>query len=109
MKTYNFQQRFANEAFIEVSGYGLEELGIPTDGTIETDAYLQTLHPSIYAAGDAAGPFQFTHTAAHQAWYAAVNGLFGDLRRFRADYRVIPRVTFTDPVFAGGRRLKNRS
>jgi len=83
-------------------GYGLEELGIPTtkDRTVETNAYLQTLYPNIYACGDVAGPFQFTHTAAHQAWYAAVNALFGSFRRFRADYSVIPWATFTDPEVA---------
>jgi pyruvate/2-oxoglutarate dehydrogenase complex dihydrolipoamide dehydrogenase (E3) component/uncharacterized membrane protein YdjX (TVP38/TMEM64 family) len=83
-------------------GYGLEELGIPTTraGTVETNEYLQTLYPNIYACGDVAGPFQFTHTAAHQAWYASVNALFGSLRRFRADYSVIPWATFTDPEVA---------
>ena len=83
-------------------GYGLEELGIPTTRTrtVETNEYLQTLYPNIYACGDVAGPFQFTHTAAHQAWYAAVNALFGSLRRFRADYSVIPWATFTDPEVA---------
>ena len=85
-----------------VTGYGLEELGIPLTPrkTIETNAYLQTLYPNIYAVGDVAGPFQFTHTAAHQAWYAAVNALFGRFRRFKADYRVIPWATFTDPEVA---------
>jgi len=85
-----------------VKGYGLEELGIPLTArkTIQTNAYLQTLYPNIYAVGDVAGPFQFTHTAAHQAWYAAVNALFGRLRRFKADYRVIPWATFTDPEVA---------
>jgi len=85
-----------------VTGYGLEELGIPLTPrkTIETDAYLQTLYPNIYAVGDVAGPYQFTHTAAHQAWYAAVNALFGRFRRFKADYRVIPWATFTDPEVA---------
>ncbi len=58
-------------------GYGLEELGIPAQRTIETNEYLQTIYPNIYACGDVAGPFQFTHTASHQAWYAAVNALFG--------------------------------
>ena len=83
-------------------GYGLEELGIPTSKarTVETNEYLQTLYPNIYACGDVAGPFQFTHTAAHQAWYAAVNALFGSFRRFRADYSVIPWATFTDPEVA---------
>ena len=83
-----------------LQGYGLEELGIPTDRTVETNEYLQTLYPNIYAAGDVAGPYQFTHVAAHQAWYAAVNALFGDLRRFRADYSVIPWTTFIDPEVA---------
>ncbi|WP_434110420.1 FAD-dependent oxidoreductase [Methylocaldum sp. GT1TLB] len=83
-------------------GYGLEELGIETTKarTVETDEFLQTLYPNIYACGDVAGPFQFTHTASHQAWYAAVNALFGDFRKFRADYRVIPWATFTDPEVA---------
>ena len=84
-----------------LQGYGLEELGIPCGRTIDTNASLQTLFPNIYAAGDVAGPWQFTHTAAHQAWYAAVNALFGPFRRFRVDGRVIPRTTFTDPEVAG--------
>jgi pyruvate/2-oxoglutarate dehydrogenase complex dihydrolipoamide dehydrogenase (E3) component/uncharacterized membrane protein YdjX (TVP38/TMEM64 family) len=84
------------------AGYGLEELGVPLTKarTVETNAYLQTLYPNIYACGDVAGPYQFTHTASHQAWYAAVNALFGGLRRFRADYSVIPWATFTDPEVA---------
>jgi pyruvate/2-oxoglutarate dehydrogenase complex dihydrolipoamide dehydrogenase (E3) component/uncharacterized membrane protein YdjX (TVP38/TMEM64 family) len=85
-----------------VAGFGLEELGIPLTPkkTIATDAYLQTLYPNIYAVGDVAGPYQFTHTAAHQAWYAAVNALFGRFKRFKADYSVIPWATFTDPEVA---------
>jgi len=84
------------------AGYGLEELGIPVTKarTVETDAYLQTVYPNIYACGDVAGPYQFTHTASHQAWYAAVNALFGGLKKFRADYSVIPWATFTDPEVA---------
>jgi pyruvate/2-oxoglutarate dehydrogenase complex dihydrolipoamide dehydrogenase (E3) component len=84
------------------SGYGLEELGIGTTGarTVETNEYLQTLYSNIYACGDVAGPYQFTHTASHQAWYAAVNALFGGLRKFRVDYSVIPAATFTDPEVA---------
>lgn len=83
-------------------GFGLEELGIPvsSNGTIETNAWLQTIYPNIYACGDVAGPYQFTHTAAHQAWYASVNALFGDFKRFKADYSVIPWATFTDPEVA---------
>ena len=83
-----------------LTGYGLEELGIPTGRTIATNAYLQTRYPNIYAVGDVAGPYQFTHTAAHQAWYAAVNALFSGFKRFKADYRVIPWVTFTSPEVA---------
>jgi pyruvate/2-oxoglutarate dehydrogenase complex dihydrolipoamide dehydrogenase (E3) component/uncharacterized membrane protein YdjX (TVP38/TMEM64 family) len=83
-----------------LTGYGLEELGIRTDRTVETNEYLQTLYPNIFAAGDVAGPYQFTHVAAHQAWYATVNALFGGLRSFKADYRVIPAATFLDPEIA---------
>ena len=83
-----------------LQGYGLEELGIPTHRTVQTNEYLQTIYPNIYAAGDVAGPFQFTHTAAHQAWYAAVNALFGEWKLFKADYSVIPWATFIDPEVA---------
>ena len=81
-------------------GYGLEELGIETGRTIATNDFLQTKYPNIYAAGDVAGPFQFTHTAAHQAWYAAVNALFDPFKKFRADYSVIPWATFVEPEVA---------
>lgn len=83
-----------------LTGYGLEELGIPTERTVLTNDYLETVFPNIYAAGDLAGPYQFTHVAAHQAWYASVNALFGQFKRFKVDYRVIPRVTFVDPEIA---------
>ena len=83
-----------------LQGYGLENLGIPTHDTVETNEYLQTLYPNIYAAGDVAGPFQFTHTAAHQAWTATVNALFGEWKLFKADCSVIPRATFVDPEVA---------
>lgn len=83
-----------------LTGFGLEDLGITTDRTVVTNDWLETLIPNIFAAGDAAGPYQFTHTAAHQAWYATVNALFAPLRRIRADYRVIPATTFTDPEVA---------
>ena len=84
------------------SGFGLEELGVrlTPQRTIETNEFLQTNFPNVYACGDVAGPFQFTHTAAHQAWYASVNALFGVFRRFKADYSVIPFATFTDPEVA---------
>jgi len=83
-----------------LKGYGLEELGIRAERTVGTNAYLQTNYPNIYAAGDVAGPFQFTHTAAHQAWYAAVNALFDPLKKFKADYTVIPWATFVEPEVA---------
>ena len=83
-----------------LKGFGLEELGIPVQRTVTTNDYLETLYPNIYAAGDVAGPYQFTHTAAHQAWYAAVNALFGDFKRFKVDYSVIPWATFIEPEVA---------
>ena len=83
-----------------LKGYGLEELGIETDSTVVTDDTLATRYPNIFAAGDVSGPYQFTHTASHQAWYASVNALFGHLRTFKADYRVIPHATFIDPEIA---------
>ncbi len=83
-----------------LTGFGLEDLGIQFDRTIETDEYLQTLMPNIFAAGDVVGPYQFTHVAAHQAWYAAVNALFGTFKKFKVDYRVIPWTTFIDPEVA---------
>ncbi|MGE3597017.1 MAG: FAD-dependent oxidoreductase [Dehalococcoidia bacterium] len=83
-----------------LTGYGLETLGIPTGGTIDVNEYLQTRFPNIYAAGDVAGPYQFTHTAAHQAWYATVNALFSPFRKFRTDYSVIPWATFVEPEVA---------
>ncbi|MCP3664327.1 MAG: FAD-dependent oxidoreductase [Gammaproteobacteria bacterium] len=81
------------------TGFGLEELGVRISDrrTIETNEFLQTNFPNIYACGDVAGPYQFTHTAAHQAWYASVNALFGKFKKFKVDYSVIPFATFTDP------------
>jgi pyruvate/2-oxoglutarate dehydrogenase complex dihydrolipoamide dehydrogenase (E3) component/uncharacterized membrane protein YdjX (TVP38/TMEM64 family) len=85
-----------------VAGFGLEELGVDvTPGKpLPVDEFLQTRFPNIHACGDVVGPYQFTHVSAHQAWYAAVNALFGRFRRFKADYRVIPRATFTEPEIA---------
>jgi pyruvate/2-oxoglutarate dehydrogenase complex dihydrolipoamide dehydrogenase (E3) component/uncharacterized membrane protein YdjX (TVP38/TMEM64 family) len=83
-----------------LTGFGLEELGIPTQKNVVTNEYLETLYPNIFAAGDVAGPYQFTHVASHQAWYAAVNALFGRFKKFKADYRVIPWTTFIDPEIA---------
>ncbi len=81
-------------------GFGLETLGVTIDRTVTVNELLQTNFPNIYAAGDVAGPYQFTHTAAHQAWYAAVNALFSGYKSFKVDYRVIPWATFTDPEVA---------
>ncbi len=83
-------------------GYGFDSLELETrrNGTLEVNEFMQTKYPNIYACGDVTGPFQFTHVAAHQAWYAAVNALFSPLKRFKADYRVIPWTTFIDPEVA---------
>jgi dihydrolipoamide dehydrogenase len=85
-----------------VEGFGLEELGVALGerGTVGVDGMLRTNFPNIYACGDVAGPYQFTHVASHQAWYAAVNGLLAPFWSFRADYRVIPWAIFTDPEVA---------
>ncbi|SIN88135.1 FAD-dependent oxidoreductase [Salinivibrio sp. ES.052] len=83
-------------------GFGLESLGVPLTerGNIQVNDYLQTHYPNIYAVGDVAGPFQLTHASAHQAWYATVNALFGQFKRFRADYTVMPAATYTSPEVA---------
>ncbi len=86
-----------------VNGFGLEEIGVELSerGTVATDDFLRTTNfPNIYACGDVAGPFQFTHTASHQAWYVSVNALFSPFKKFKADYRLIPWCTFTDPEVA---------
>ncbi|MGI9293049.1 MAG: dihydrolipoyl dehydrogenase, partial [Pseudomonadales bacterium] len=103
------EQRIAFEKILvavgrraNTDGLGLEELGLELnrDGTVMVDDYLRTRIPNIYACGDVAGPYQFTHTASHQAWYAAVNALFGVVKKFKVDYSVIPWATFTDPEVA---------
>lgn len=85
-----------------VKGFGAEELALEVrgNGTLSTNEYLATRFPNIFAVGDVTGPYQFTHTSAHQAWYAAVNGLFGGFKQSKVDYRVIPWATFTDPEVA---------
>ncbi|MBU2515662.1 FAD-dependent oxidoreductase [bacterium] len=85
-----------------IKGFGLEELGVEISktGTIAHDTYLRTNYPNILVCGDVAGPYQFTHTASHQAWYASVNALFHPFKQFKVDYRVIPWCTFTDPEVA---------
>ncbi|MEL0063437.1 MAG: FAD-dependent oxidoreductase [Gammaproteobacteria bacterium] len=84
------------------TGFGLEEIGVElnANGTVAVDDYLRTNFPNIFAIGDVAGPYQFTHTASHMAWYAAVNALFGVFRKFRVDYSVIPWATFCAPEIA---------
>jgi pyruvate/2-oxoglutarate dehydrogenase complex dihydrolipoamide dehydrogenase (E3) component/uncharacterized membrane protein YdjX (TVP38/TMEM64 family) len=84
------------------SGFGLEELGVATNdnGTVAVDQFLRTSCPTIFAAGDVAGPYQLTHAAGHQAWFAGVNALFGQFKKFAVDYRVMPQVIFIDPQFA---------
>jgi pyruvate/2-oxoglutarate dehydrogenase complex dihydrolipoamide dehydrogenase (E3) component len=83
-------------------GFGLEDIGVElrSNGTINTNVYLQSNFPNIFACGDVAGPFQLTHTAAHQAWYCAVNALFSPFKKFKVDYSVIPWCTYTDPEVA---------
>jgi len=83
-----------------LEGYGLDKLGIQSGRTLTTNEQLQTNMPHIYGAGDVVGPYQFTHVAAHHAWYAAVNSLFGSFKSFKVDYRVIPWTTFIDPEVA---------
>lgn len=105
--TADGEQRLPFDALIlavgraaRLTGYGLEKLGIETGRTLVTDEYLATRFPNIFACGDVAGPYQFTHVAAHQAWFASVNALFGQFKMFKADYRVIPWTTFIDPEIA---------
>lgn len=83
-------------------GLGLEKIGVETlpNGTVPVAEDMSMRFPNVFACGDVAGPYQFTHAAAHQAWYAAVNGLFGEFKRFQVDYRVMPWVTFTSPEVA---------
>jgi len=83
-----------------LSGYGLEELGIESDRVLQTNQFLETKYPNIFGVGDLVGPYQLTHAAAHQAWYAAVNGLFGQFKKFKTDYSKLPWCTFVDPEVA---------
>ena len=72
-------------------------MALNPNGTVHVNEHLQTTYPNIFACGDVAGPYQFTHMASHQAWFAAINGLFGSFRKFRVNYSVVPWATFTDP------------
>ena len=96
------QVLFALGRVARVANFGLDKLGIELTKrkTIKVNEYLQTNFPNIYVCGDAAGPFQFTHVAAHQAWFCAVNALFSPLKKFKVDYSVIPWCTFLDPEVA---------
>jgi len=89
--------RKANSDEMNLDKFGIK---LRSNGTIETDDYLRTAVPNIFACGDVTGPYQFTHTASHQAWYATVNALFGFVKKFKVDYRVIPWATFTMPEVA---------
>ena len=83
-------------------GFGLEDLGVELtpQKTIKVDEYMKTNIPNIYACGDVAGPYQFTHIAAHQAWYCAVNSMLNPFYGFKVDYSTVPWSTFTDPEVA---------
>ena len=85
-----------------VKGFGLEEMGVELDqnANIKTNAFLQTNFPNIFCSGDAHGRYQFTHTAAHESWYATVNALFGRFKKFPVDYHTIPWATYTEPEVA---------
>ncbi|GAA6151681.1 dihydrolipoyl dehydrogenase family protein [Pseudoteredinibacter isoporae] len=90
-------------------GMGLEEVGVELneDGTVKVDEYLRSSHKNILACGDVAGPYQFTHMASHQAWYATVNALFGFVKKFKVDYRIVPKAVFTDPEIASVGKLES--
>ena len=83
-------------------GYGFDALNLETDasGRLSVNENLQTRFPNIFGVGDLVGPYQFTHMAAHQAWFASVNALFGRLKKFKVDYSVVPWCTYTDPEVA---------
>ena len=85
-----------------ISGFGLEELGVELTPrkTLQADGFLKTSIPTIHGAGDVVGPYQFTHAAAHQAWFASVNALFGSIKSFKIDYKALPWTTYTDPEVA---------
>jgi pyruvate/2-oxoglutarate dehydrogenase complex dihydrolipoamide dehydrogenase (E3) component len=83
-----------------VAGFGLEQLGLVTRGKLQNDVFLRTSMPHILCAGDVAGKQQLTHGGSHEAWYASINALARPFRTYRADYRVLPRITYTEPELA---------
>jgi pyruvate/2-oxoglutarate dehydrogenase complex dihydrolipoamide dehydrogenase (E3) component len=87
-------------AHTESLGLGRIGVALNRDGTIVVDDYLRSSVPNIFACGDVVGPYQFTHMASHQAWYAAVNALFGRIRKFKVNYSIVPWATYTDPEVA---------
>jgi len=89
--------RVANTEWLNSKDLTLQLL---SNGAIKVNNYLQTSVKNIYSCGDVIGAYQFTHVASHQAWYAAVNSLFGMFRKFKVDYSVIPWAVFTDPEVA---------
>ncbi len=80
-------------------GLSLENAGVAYDRkSIIVDGYMRTTAGNIYAAGDVAGPYQFSHVANYQAILAASNALLPFRRK--ADYRHVPWCVFTDPELA---------
>ena len=85
-----------------IAGLGLEELNIEMtpEGNIAVDQYLRTSLSNIFAIGDVAGPYQFTHTASYMASYAAMNAMFGWFWKSKINYSVVPWCTFSSPEVA---------
>ena len=81
---------------------GLLDIGVEVDkrGAIVVDDTLRTAVSNVYACGDIIGSYQFTHTAAHSGYYAAMNALFSPLHNRRVDWSVVPWCTFTHPEVA---------
>lgn len=85
-----------------VKGFGLETLGVELspNGAIQVNDQLQTNIPNIFACGDVTGRFQFTHTAAQQAWFSSMNALLRPFYSFKNDESLIPWCIYTDPEIA---------
>jgi pyruvate/2-oxoglutarate dehydrogenase complex dihydrolipoamide dehydrogenase (E3) component len=99
-------REFAYDALLMGIGRraNIEDLGLEAaqirvkDGGVETDAYLRTSNPAVYAAGDVAFPEKYTHAAMATARLCVANALDGANRR--AHDLVIPHCTYTDPEVA---------